>query len=110
MRTWLTVAALSKRLGRAESTIRLWRDTYDVPQQIDADGFQTYPLDIYEAIMAMRAENLTPREISARLERRHGDEDEPAPAVDFEAAVLDRLDRLIAAVKRIADHLDREDP
>lgn len=109
MHTWLTVAVLTRRLGRPASTIRLWRDTYDVPQRVNDDGHQTYPLEILEAIKVMRAEQLTPREIAAELDRRYGEGDEP-PAETFQASVLARLDRIIVAVERIADHLATADP
>lgn len=72
MQSWLSAAELSKSLGRPVSTIRLWRDTYDVPQRINEDGVQTFPLEVYEAIVAMRADDLTPREIKAEL-ARHGE-------------------------------------
>lgn len=92
MHTWLTVAALTKRLGRAPATIRLWRDTYaaHVPERIDEAGHQTYPLEILEAIAAMRARNLTPREITAELERRSGSAADTKP-VSREDAILGEL-------------------
>lgn len=104
MQTWLTVAALSKRIGRPYSTLRLWRDTYDVPGQLDEHGQQTYPLEIFEAIAAMRAQNLTPREITAELERRHGERPGDSP-VTREEAILEELRAIRAAVERIAEQL-----
>jgi hypothetical protein len=105
--TWLTVATLAHRLERAESTIRSWRDRYRrfVPEQLDAAGLQVYPLERLEEIKVLAAQRLTPREITAELERRHGDQSEE-PTETFEAAVLTRLDRLIELVERIADRLD----
>lgn len=111
--TWLTVAALSDRLGRARSTIRLWRHHYRawVPEQRNESGHQTYPLERIEEIAVLAARRLSPREITAELERRHGDQTDGAvQAETFEAAVLARLDAILAELQRIADHLAPRDP
>lgn len=106
MHTWLTVAALSKRLGRAPSTIRSWRDRYPawVPERLDDAGHQTYPLERMEEIAVLAAKRLTPREIEAELAQRHGGDAEPAAGLDD--LVLAELRAIRAAVERIADRLD----
>ena len=101
MQTWLTVSALARRLGRAPSTIRYWRDRYPefVPEQLDDDGHQVYPLERIAEIQALLSQSLTAREVSAELARRHSGaaEDQAVPAAP------DRLDQLIQEVQALHD-------
>lgn len=93
MPTWLTVADIAARLGRAESTIRLWRDRYRrfVPEQRDDEGRQTYPIERIEEIAALQAQRLTPREVAAELSRRQGSGPVDAPGASAGPATLDQI-------------------
>lgn len=107
MPTWLTVAALSARLGVAQSTIRHWRDMHaEYVQAVkDERGHQTYDLERVEEIAVLYGQQrLTQREVQAELARRHGGrQDRPAPAETD--ALAQKVDRLLALVERIAAHL-----
>lgn len=107
--TWLTVAELADRLGRARSTIRLWRHQYRawVPERRNAAGHQQFPLERLQEIAVLASKSLTPREISATLERRHGEAGADDGGETFEAAVLSRLDTIVAINRRVADVLER---
>lgn len=101
--TWLTVAALAQRLGRAESTIRLWRDRYRpfVPERLDQSGHKLYPLERIEEIATMAAGRLTPREIASEMERLHGPTGDDATPRE-----PDRLDRMMEDLRHLREQVD----
>jgi transposase-like protein len=101
LQTWLTVAALARRLGRAESTIRSWRDRYAlfVPEQTDQDGRSVYPFERIAEIQALHAQSLTPREVSAEMARRH----RGAAETSVSSAAPDRLDQVLAELRALHD-------
>lgn len=99
MPTWLTMAAIARRVGRPVSTVRSWRDRYAeyVPEQTDAEGQRVYPLERIAEIQAMRARNLIPREIISELARRHegaAGEEEP-----------DRLEEVLTEVRAVREDI-----
>lgn len=100
---WFTVAALAQRLGRAQSTIRSWRDQYRayIPERLDDSGHQIYPFAIMAEIAVMAARRLTPREIAAELARRRGD-DAQEPPREWQDEVLAELRAIRAALERMA--------
>lgn len=99
--TWLTVAEIARRLGRPPTTVRYWRNAYQPRHQLDDEGRRTYRLDDFIRIDQMVRSRRRPDEIRRALETGGTEE-----AGGYEAAVLDRLDRLIRAIERIADRLD----
>lgn len=102
---FLTVPEIARRLSVSETTVHNWRKTYRelIPSTVGADGYHRYSLRRYEEIAALRERKLPAPAIRAAL--LEGLSEAEPPAEPFEAAVLARLDRLIAVVERIADHL-----
>ena len=106
MSTWLTVAELVARTGRASATIRHWRTAHPdyLRMQPDARGHQTYELERVEEIGALYALRLTSREVQAELTRRHtGTAPEPVPPTEqtWRAEVTERLERIENALERL---------
>lgn len=97
MPTWLTADEIARKLGRPVSTIRSWRDRYRpfVPEQIDGERRQTYPLERLAEIQALQAQDLTTREVRAELARRHGRTDQEGEAAP------DRLDQILDELREL---------
>lgn len=111
--SFLTITELAGRLGKSASAIREWRRAYRdlIPERVGRDGYHRYSLTRFEEIAALHGRRLPTTEVRARLARRHESERESPTGTDatsFEAAVLDRLDRMLALLERIADRLAPE--
>lgn len=102
--TWLTSTEVARRLGRPESTVRYWRNTYreHIEERLDRAGHRVYRLAPFARIATLMEAGASRSEVARILA-----EDGAAESEGFEARLLALLERLVAAVERIADQLDR---
>lgn len=102
----LTVPEIASRLGVSESTVRNWLRgcRHLIDSETGSDGYRRYDLRAFERIAGLREQRLPMPAIRAVLA---GERAEPEAAEPFEDRLLSRLDRLVVAVERIADRLER---
>lgn len=109
---WLPVAEIARRTGRADSTIRSWaRRFHDlIPARTDPAGATLYPLAAFRLVETMASQRRPTEAIRAELTRRSGlPDDAPVDSDWWQAAMLEELRAIRAAVERIADRLDHPD-
>jgi hypothetical protein len=106
---WLTLTEIARRLGEPLQKVSYWRDTHGA--YIEERRRQTgpsrvsrlYRLATFE-LLAVLMRNKTPRsDVHRRLAAEAGNEAKPAE--DVQAAMLEELRGIKAAVERIADEL-----
>lgn len=66
---WLTVTEIARHLGKADSTVRYWRNRYRtlLPERTNDAGHRCYSLAAFETIAALYARRAPPHEVMAAL-------------------------------------------
>lgn len=100
MPTYLAVAELAQRLGRAENTIRLWvrHHAAHVERRADERGAATYPLETLAEIRARYDAGMSAREVERELSR--GDGEQPDDLLTVLREIRDDLRAIRRAVER----------